>query len=193
MNSLAALLVPLTLLLPLGASEAPLDENAASLNADHIVEADGKGNAPTRRAASWLQIALPFDVGPIYQVRIERRVILRVSPRPNPVRQNLMSTLPSQNRSRRFVERDMDDCVPVSGIAAVQADRGNRLLLFMRDRSLVAADLEKSCSSRHFYSGFYIESNDDGRLCIERDMLQSRSGAKCSVAEMNRLVRVEDQ
>lgn len=86
----------------------------------------------------------------------------------------------------------MSECVPVKAIAGVQVDKGNRLILFMRDRRVVGASLESSCRARDFYSGFYVERNEDGMLCARRDRLQSRSGASCDVRHLRRLVPVKD-
>lgn len=85
----------------------------------------------------------------------------------------------------------MGKCVDIGDISGVQPDRGGRLMLFMRDQRIVAAELEKACSARDFYSGFYIDKNDDGRLCVSRDRLQSRSGAKCQLSRMRRLVAAD--
>ena len=126
------------------------------------------------------------------QVRIERRVTIRISPVRQGNRNNLLATLPRQGVARTFEERKMDDCVPVSGIAGVQTGNGNRLLLFLNDQRIVSLNLERGCRARDFYSGFYIERNEDGRLCVKRDQLQSRSGTKCEVAGMRRLVAVDE-
>ena len=83
----------------------------------------------------------------------------------------------------------MGDCLPANGIVGV-SDRGSRLIIYMRDRSLISAQLEKACSPRDFYLGFYVERSDDGQLCVGRDRLMSRAGAKCRISEMNRLVAV---
>jgi len=126
------------------------------------------------------------------QVRIERRVTIRISPYSQGSRNSLLARLPRQGVSRTFEERKMDNCVPVSGIAGVQTGNGNRLLLFLNDQRIVSLNLERGCRARDFYSGFYIERNEDGRLCVKRDLLQSRSGAKCEVAGMRRLVAVDN-
>ena len=126
------------------------------------------------------------------QVRIERRVTIRISPYRQSSRNSLLARLPREGVSRTFEERKMDNCVPVSGIAGVQTGNGNRLLLFLNDQRIVSLNLERGCRARDFYSGFYIERNEDGRLCVKRDLLQSRSGAKCEVAGMRRLVAVDD-
>lgn len=84
----------------------------------------------------------------------------------------------------------MDDCVPVGDIAGVQTGGGNQLVLFLRDRRMVSARLEKACRARDFYSGFYLERNEDGKLCVDRDKLQSRAGANCELSRMRELVPV---
>lgn len=124
------------------------------------------------------------------QVRIERRVTIRISPYRQSNRNSLLAQLPREGVPTTFEERKMADCVPVSGIAGVQTGNGNRLLLFLNDQRIVSLNLERSCRARDFYSGFYIERNEDGRLCVKRDQLQSRSGAKCEVTGMRRLVAV---
>ncbi len=45
-------------------------------------------------------------------------------------------------------------------------------------------------TARDYYSGFYFEPNEDGRLCVDRDRLLSRTGAKCSLSDMSQLVAV---
>lgn len=86
----------------------------------------------------------------------------------------------------------MGKCVSVAGIAGVQPRRGNRLVLFMRDQRIVAADLERACSARDFYSGFYVERSEDGMLCVDRDRLQSRTGARCKLSRLRQLVAVNE-
>ena len=62
----------------------------------------------------------------------------------------------------------------------------------MRDRRILSVALERACNARNFYSGFYVERNEDGQLCARRDVLQSRAGASCRVTQLNRLVAVHD-
>ena len=75
--------------------------------------------------------------------------------------------------------------------AGVQIDADDRLLLFMRDRRLIGASLEKACSARDCYSGFYVDRGGDGKLCVDRDMLHSRSGSACTVRKLRELIAVE--
>ncbi|MEE4206325.1 MAG: hypothetical protein V2I39_08530 [Erythrobacter sp.] len=126
------------------------------------------------------------------QVRIEQRVTIRVTPRRPTARQQLLATLPQREIEIRYEERKMDKCVPVERIAGVQTGSGNRLLLFLTDERIVSVNLEKSCRARDFYSGFYVEKNEDGKLCVDRDRIKSRTGMKCEVERMRQLVAVEE-
>lgn len=139
--------------------------------------------------AVWQRLAdsfLPAETG---QVRIEQHIIWRITPMPGPARESLTAIAPSAPTAQRMIERRMGDCVPMSAIAGGQPQGGSRLLLFLRDRRLVAADLEKACSARDFYSGFYVDKpNADGRLCADRDRILARSGARCAISSFRLLV-----
>lgn len=123
------------------------------------------------------------------QVRIEQHVIWRISPMPGPARESLMAIAPRDQSAPRITERRMDKCIPMNWIAGGQPQAGSRLLLFLRDRRMIAADLEKACTARDFYSGFYVDKPDaDGRLCAGRDRILARSGARCSISSFRMLV-----
>lgn len=123
------------------------------------------------------------------QIRIEQRVVVRIVPQPGAARLNMMPDFPDRPPAPRFEERSKEKCVALGDIAGVQTGSGNRLVLFMRDRRMISVNLEKSCRARDFYAGFYVEKNKDGRLCIDRDKLQSRTGARCQVDTMRQLVQ----
>lgn len=122
------------------------------------------------------------------QVRIERRVIIRISPRSPDARGRSFAALPERSAQTPFEEVDHADCVEVDRIAGVQPTQDNRLLLFMHNRQVLAASLERNCTARSFYSGFYVERSEDGKLCISRDRLQSRAGASCQIDQLHRVV-----
>ncbi len=125
------------------------------------------------------------------QVRIEQRVIVRIAPPGPRLRQSAVSQF-APAAPLQLREKKMGKCLPVGGIAAVQPDAGGKLLLFMRDRRLVSASLEKACSARDFYSGFYLERTRDGMLCVDRDKLHSRAGSNCAISKMRQLVASDD-
>ena len=203
MSSSFAFATTLALLVPLGLGSvgAPADETLSASSPDPqcsgpAFETPTHSEPPRSALQPEVSAANPLEAlynsHTVRQVRIERRVTIRISPYRQGNRNSLLARLPRQGVARTFEERKMDDCVPVSGIAGVQTGNGNRLLLFLNDQRIVSLNLERGCRARDFYSGFYIERNEDGRLCVKRDQLQSRSGAKCEVAGMRRLVEVDD-
>jgi hypothetical protein len=188
MDSLFALTAPLALLLPLIA-DATGGPGSDNVRPDASVpQCDAAGAQD-----EWLAhnpLAAMRESAVVRQVRIERRVVVRIAPTPFAARQSMMTELPERQAAPRFEERGKEKCVALEGIAGVQTGRGNRLVLFLRDQRMISVNLEKSCRARDFYSGFYVEKNKDGRLCVDRDRLQSRTGARCEVDTMRRLVEV---
>ena len=186
MNSLAVLLTPLALLLPaaLPSGAAPADEPAREAP-EEVKPPLGLTVAP----ATPLRLLEEARRPPVeYQVRIEQRVIIRIAPStPQRVERSLSEL---NQRSGRFQEVRLGECVPINMIAAV-TPQDNRLLLFMRDHRILSVALERSCNPEDFYLGFYIE-RQDGQLCERRDRLQSRAGASCRVTRLNRLVAARD-
>lgn len=192
MDSLLALAAPLALLLPLvGEAFAMRKESAAEPGADAQCDAAalaGEGGAP----ALLDPLSALRQSSIARQVRIEQRVIIRITPQPSAVRQNLLAEARERQTPSRFEERAKEKCVSLGEIASVQTGSGNRLVFFLRDRRLMSVALEKSCRARDFYSGFYVEKSKDGRLCTSRDKLQSRTGAQCEVEVMRQLVEVRE-
>ena len=192
MISKSALIAPLALTLSVAAFAQARDDavsDSPRLTADASQVRD-KTSKPGL-SSILLGFEAPCPAPEARQVRIERKVTIRISPQSRAPRTSLMADLPQQAAPPRLVERKMDDCVAVSSIAGVQTSGADRLILYLRDRRMVSAQLERSCKARDFYSGFYLEKNDDGRLCVKRDKLQSRSGANCEVERMRQLVAEE--
>ena len=129
----------------------------------------------------------PLSADGAEQVRIEQHFSIRISPGGTMMPPDMMDDLMDE-RPERFEERAMSKCFALGAIAGVQSAEGNRLLLFMRDQHIISAVLEKMCHAREFYSGFYVERSPDGMICVNRDKLQSRSGANCRIARLRALV-----
>jgi hypothetical protein len=178
MSIAASLLAPLLLLLPGGGQGG-------------AAAADGRGGAREAQASHG-RLSFDDDALSRAQVRIEQRMTIRIAPRPAPARPDLLFYLPDDEIAPRFMERKMGKCLPVSNIAGVQSGGGSRLILFMRDRRIVSASLERACRARDFYSGFYLSESGDGRLCVDRDTLLSRNGANCKLTRLRQLVEVDD-
>ena len=122
------------------------------------------------------------------QVRIERRVTVRIAPRARASDVARLAPVPTPSQARKLVLVDHADCIELDDILGVQPGDRRQLLLFTRNRQIIAASLDNKCSARAFYSGFYVERPDDGRLCVGRDVLQSRAGASCAVSDLHLLV-----
>jgi hypothetical protein len=193
MNIFVAFLSPLVLLLPAGAGELPALRGDLSVReaAERDAAPEGFDALPSAPFEVLKEARRPSELG---QVRIEQRVIIRISPGTSAAREQMLADLRRQGNSpTSYQEEKLNGCIAVSSIAGVQpAPAQNRLLLFMRDRRILSAALERACNARDYYSGFYIERSDDGQLCARRDRLQSRAGASCQVAQLNRLVAVRD-
>lgn len=201
MSPLAALLPPIALLL----SVAGAGEGAQGVGARQSQPGeDPPARVAPDRAQPDFEARLPIFVSrdylpfPARQVRIEQSITIRISPRASapapapPMRPNMFVGVPDRGGAANFVERRMGKCLPVRSIAGVQSGGGSNLILYLQDRRVVRAELERSCRARDFYSGFYLSRSSDGRLCVERDMLQSRSGASCKLTQMRQLVEVDD-
>lgn len=196
MNFAAALLYPIAMLLPAAGAidgarqaEAPEQPAPAHVWPDAVPEALV---APPGIAAITLFGSVEPEPG--WQMRIEQRMQIRITPRasraPMPMRPDPFFGVPDEDFRVQFLERKVGKCIPISGIAGVQPDRGNRLLLYMRDRRLIGAELERSCRARDFYSGFYLARTEDGQLCIDRDSLLSRSGMNCKLTRIRQLIEL---
>ena len=76
----------------------------------------------------------------------------------------------------------------MNNILGVQMFSDRFLDLVTQDRRRVRAQLEENCQARSFYSGFYMEKSADGKMCAGRDILHSRTGAKCEIERFRELV-----
>jgi len=162
----------------------------------------GPDAAPAAPAGGLLSPLGPDNWG---QVRIEQRVIIRVTPRDagrdaippqvqslQPITQPINPSLrPPPTVQVRVRERKTGNCMPALSIAAVQPITDGRLMFYMRDRRMIAAGLEKACSARDFYLGFYMSKTADGQLCVGRDQIHSRAGTTCKLKEVREYVPVD--
>lgn len=201
MPSFAEIAAPLALILPMhGLGTLPPEPNppesapsALAQSAQHSSEANPLDDTKETPPSSSMLTLEAFREGlRLGQIRLEQRVVVRIAPRRVSNRRNMLAQLPVRAQTTRYKERKAEECVLVEGIAGVETGSGNRLLLFMRDANIMSINLEKACRARDFYSGFYVKPNEDGKLCVARDTLQSRNGARCDIERMMELVAVED-
>lgn len=195
MNNAFALLASIALAVPFEVAErhGPLADNASGADVRAAPEAEDLATGlqpPPAASVDLLQQARRVPLQ--HQVRIEQRVIIRISPPSSKVRERTLEDVAEPAEEVRLAPGREERCVRMNDIKGVQPTRDNSLLLFMSGRRLMSARLERSCSSQDFYSGFYVERSEDGRLCVRRERLQSRAGAQCEIAQINRLVAEDD-
>ena len=189
MNFAAAMLAPISLLVAAIGGDRQAD--GAMISADN---ADDGIEAGAQDAPQWpIGIIRSFQPDSAWQVHIEQRMIIRIAPRAMmPLQRDMFVPSPRQSVQSRLVERKIGKCVPAADILGVQPNGPAGLVLFMRDRRMISAELERSCRSRAFYSGFYLSRNTDGKVCVDRDTLLSRSGSACKLSRIRQLVEDDD-
>lgn len=160
-----------------------------SLAAPAGTEAAQVLDEPRSAPISYAPDARDMVTVPRFQSRVEGRITIRVRPRSGG--SQILSALPTAPMSRQMRGVPIASCLPLEDVVGVQVTRNNALLLYLRDRRIVLAALEKACRARDFYSGFYVAPQEDQQLCVDRDRLQSRVGAKCKVRSWQALVPVE--
>jgi hypothetical protein len=189
MSLVAVLFTPLLLLFPAaGAIEPSRDVLQSRTNEE-------TSPAASDRRSGWVfgEVAESFRIQAQNQVRIEQHMSIRITPlsRPPQMPRNFLLDIPQREIGPRFLERKIGRCLSVSGISGVQPDGASRLILFMRDRRMISATLDRACRARDFYSGFYVDRTEDGQLCVDRDTLLSRSGANCKLTRIRQLIDLE--
>ncbi len=121
------------------------------------------------------------------QVRIQKRIIIRV-PRRRPLRAAPTADISRRSAPASYKEKKIGKCLPMNNILGVQRFGERYLDLVTKDRQQIRARLKKKCQARSFYSGFYMEKSGDGKICIDRDILHSRTGSKCEIDRFRLLV-----
>lgn len=87
-------------------------------------------------------------------------------------------------RAPRIIEKKAKDCVKIqdiSGFAGVNTPEQDSVDLVLRDGTLLRAKLGRDCQALGFYSGFYVKTNKDQKICAGRDTFRVRSGRSCDV------------
>lgn len=149
---------------------------------------------PLTGAGDWFwqiqPVAHPIGGENPRQMRIQQHLSIRISPGGPAIPPPMVFEFDEEDRPARVEERKMGRCVPIAAIAGVQSGPRDRLVLFLRDSRVVTASLPKTCRATDFYSGFYVERNADGQLCVDRDEIHARSGATCMVHDFRAVVEV---
>ena len=119
-----------------------------------------------------------------FQLRVEQRVIVRFPNQPITV----SSGRGDNRKSVIYNEEKIGKCLLMDRLIASRPGPKNTLELVTRERQLIRAYLGDGCLAREFYAGAYVERSKDGKLCIDRDLMHARTGAKCEIDKFRLLV-----
>jgi hypothetical protein len=119
-----------------------------------------------------------------FQLRVEQRVIVRFPNQPVTV----SSGRGDNRKSVIYNEEKIGKCLLMDRLIASRPGPKNTLELVTRERQLIRAYLGDGCLAREFYAGAYVERSKDGKLCIDRDLMHARTGAKCEIDKFRLLV-----
>lgn len=121
------------------------------------------------------------------QLTIEQRVIVRV-----PMAKKGRAPVRPQPTGRAgWKEKKGPRCIALRSIRSASILVDNGIDLVLADGHRYRAKLARGCRSMGFYSGFYVEPDEDGSLCSGRDELQARGGASCAIDGFRRLEEAE--
>ena len=128
-----------------------------------------------------LRLKTDFD-----QARIDQRVIIRL---PSTAAVPAMVGAQRQSISKiKYKEQKIGKCLWVDKLGGSRPGPDRTLDLLTRDGILIRAYLGDGCLAREFYAGAYMERSQDGKLCVDRDLLHARTGAKCEVDKFRLLI-----
>jgi len=134
-----------------------------------------------------LAAGAPADdgVSEFAQLTIEQRVIIRVPLIAPPVPR----ARPAPPRKPvEWKEKSGPKCIPIKAIRSAALGKQENIDLILTDGQRFRVRFERGCRTMGFYSGFYMQPHEDGRLCGGRDEVQARGGMACEIRDFRKLV-----
>jgi hypothetical protein len=122
-----------------------------------------------------------------FQVRVEQRIIIRV-PRQRTSQASNITMGNARTTAVKYREQKIGKCIMMDRLIGSRPGPDESLELVTRDGALIRAYLGDGCLAREFYAGAYMERPGDGKLCVKRDMLYARTGARCEVDKLRLLL-----
>ena len=120
------------------------------------------------------------------QVRVDQRIIIRL---PSPASAPVAVGAQRQSVAKlQYKEKKIGKCLWVDRLGGSRPGPDRTLDLLTRDGILIRAYLGDGCLAREFYAGAYMERSLDGKLCVDRDVLHARTGAKCDIDKFRLLI-----
>lgn len=78
-------------------------------------------------------------------------------------------------------------CLAAADVSGAAVTGPAQVDFALRGGQRVRAELEDECPALDFYRGFYLSPSADGKICADRDMVRTRSGAECAIDRFRRL------
>jgi hypothetical protein len=108
---------------------------------------------------------------------VQDEVILRVPVQPRPMAAPIV-----------WVERNKGPkCIPAYAIRRALSAGPNQVDFVLANRARVRAQFDEDCPALDFYTGFYLQPEDE-RLCAGRDAIHSRMGGSCTIGRFRQLI-----
>ncbi|WP_240653225.1 hypothetical protein [Sphingomonas crocodyli] len=88
----------------------------------------------------------------------------------------------------KWKEKKGPKCVALSQIAGAAVVTDDAIDLVTKSGDRLRARFSSNCPALDYYSGFYMKPTHDGRICSDRDVIRTRSGAQCEIDRFRKLV-----
>jgi hypothetical protein len=72
-------------------------------------------------------------------------------------------------------------CIDLGAIAGAAISAPDSVDFVLKGGTRVRAKLDRECPALDYYSGFYLRSAGDARICADRDSVHARSGGACAI------------
>lgn len=108
---------------------------------------------------------------------MQDEVILRVPLQPRPMAPQI-----------DWIEAKGLKCIPTAAIRRAFLSGPEQVDFVLASRNRVRAQFDEDCPALDFYGGFYLQPQDDGRLCVRRDAIHSRMGGSCTIKKFKLLI-----
>jgi hypothetical protein len=135
-----------------------------------------------------LAVAAPAMLGVAAEPQVEmgsfsfqQRIIIRIPRMPEP-------PSPPDAAAQEWREKSAPKCMTLDHVRGAAISDTDSIDLMLDNGDRIRAVLADDCPALGFYSGFYLKQNSDGKVCAERDVIRSRSGAACPIVKFRRLV-----
>lgn len=92
-----------------------------------------------------------------------------------------------------YREKKADECIKTEKVVGFAVQANDSVDFILESGKRLRAKLGASCRVLGFYTGLYVKPHPDGKMCVGRDRLRSRSGTSCGIEEFRHLIPVKPE